>query len=174
MRASVYGFGIAAARSSPLVRAFLASSVLPSRISAIPSILRDCVGTCLGHYISMPNGPPRRLIENWDHLLAGGKVELYGYPCGLDYFKDFIGDAPIYHLAEVRCPVFFLEGGSDNPFRRTDGHLGYEVMRRAELSTAFLEISDGMHGMTLRPIALLPSAPSSPTWQTPSRAWTSR
>jgi dienelactone hydrolase len=135
--ARIVALGISSG-STAVLRCARASDVLAAAIS---------VNTCLGHYIGMPNGPARRLVENWDHLLAGGTVELYGYPCGLDFFKDFIGGAPIYYMAEVKCPALFLEGGQDNVFRRTDGWLGHELMRRAQLSTDFIEIPEGKHGM---------------------------
>ncbi len=105
------------------------------------------VATCLGHYINMPNGPAKRLIDNLDALLKGGTVELYGYPCGLEYFKDFVGGAPIYRLHEAKCPIFFLQGGADNAFRRTDARLGYEILRGRGLPADYREIGGGDHGL---------------------------
>src|ERR687886_1300173 len=105
------------------------------------------VATFLGHYVSMPNGPAKLFIDHLDTLLAGGTVELFGDQSryGLDFFKDCIGGAPIYRLHTITCPILFLQGGADNPFRRTDARLGYEVMRAHGLPAAYQEIAAGDH-----------------------------
>ncbi len=124
------------------------TAVLRCAIETRALIVGIAVATCLGHYIGMPNGPAKRLIDNVDALLAGETVELYGYPCGLDYFKDFIGGAPIYRLHETTCPIFFLQGGADNVFRRTDARLGYEMMQWRGLPAGYREIESGDHGLS--------------------------
>lgn len=105
------------------------------------------VATCLGHYIHMPEGPGKILIDHFDTLLAGGTMELYGVQFGLDFFKDFIGQSPIYHLHEAKCPLFFLQGEADNVFRRSDARLGYEILKSRGLPAHYLEIEQGKHGL---------------------------
>jgi alpha-beta hydrolase superfamily lysophospholipase len=110
------------------------------------------VATCLGHYIRMGKGAPAKLlVDHLDALLAGGTIDLYGYPCGLEYFKDFISGAPIYRLAMLTRPVLFLQGAADNVFRRTDARLGYEMMRAHWLQAGYREIAEGDHGLGNKP-----------------------
>ena len=110
------------------------------------------VATCLGHHIRMfKGGPAKLLVDNLDLLLAGGTVDLYGYPCGLEFFKDFISGAPIYQLLTIMRPVFFLQGDADNVFRRTDARLGYEMMHERGLPADYLTIAGGDHGLDTRP-----------------------
>jgi acetyl esterase/lipase len=108
------------------------------------------VATFLGHYVSMPGGPAKQLVDDHDTLLAGGTVESRGrgdtaYQLGLDYFKDAIGGAPIYRLHTVSCPIFFLQGGADNVYRRSDARLGYELLRSHGLPASYREIEMGDH-----------------------------
>ena len=100
----------------------------------------------------MSNGAPAKLlVDNLDQLLAGETIDLYGYPCGLEYFRDFISGAPVYRLAALTRPVYFLQGGADNVFRRTDARLGYELMQAHGLSVDYREIVDGDHGLANKP-----------------------
>lgn len=87
------------------------------------------------------------LIGHFDTLLAGGTVELYGVQFGLDFFKNFIGQSPIYHLREAKCPLFFLQGEADNVFRRSDARLGYEILKSRGLPAHYLEIEQGKHAL---------------------------
>ena len=103
------------------------------------------VATCLGSNIHMPNGPGKQMVENWDKLLGGGSVELFGVPFKLDFFKDFIGHAPVFNLRDITCPVFFLTGADDNPFRRSDAWLGYTLMKQKGLNVRYFEIEGGNH-----------------------------
>lgn len=108
------------------------------------------VATFIGHYVSMPDGPAKQLTDHLDTLLAGGTVEAKGrgsviYHFGLDFFKDAIGGAPIYRLHTVTCPIFFLQGGADNVFRRSDARLGYELLRSHGLPASYHEIEAGDH-----------------------------
>ncbi len=105
------------------------------------------VATCLGLFIGMPHGPGQILVENWDTLIGGGTAEVFGIPFGLDFFKDFIGGAPVYDLKRIACPVFFLQGAADNPWRRSDAWTGYQVMKKNGLAAKYLEIEAGDHGL---------------------------
>ncbi|MBV9282811.1 MAG: alpha/beta hydrolase [Chloroflexi bacterium] len=109
-----------------------------------------CVATFLGHYVSMPAGPARLLVDHLDTLLTGGTVEARGrgsvvYRFGLDHFIDAIGGAPIYRLHKVSCPILFLQGGADNLFRRSDARLGYELLQSHGLPASYREIEGGDH-----------------------------
>ncbi|MDB6170182.1 MAG: X-Pro dipeptidyl-peptidase family [Verrucomicrobia bacterium] len=73
------------------------------------------VASCLGAFIGMPNPPGRILVEHLDSLVAGKTAELFGTQFGLEFFRDFLSAAPIYTLNSITCPVFFLQGGADNP-----------------------------------------------------------
>jgi acetyl esterase/lipase len=48
-------------------------------------------------------------------------------------------------LHTITCPILFLQGGADNPFRRSDGRLGCELLRAHGLPTAYFEIETGDH-----------------------------
>ncbi|GCE15378.1 alpha/beta hydrolase family protein [Tengunoibacter tsumagoiensis] len=109
------------------------------------------VATALGNYIHMPAGPAKLLVDHLDTLSAGGTVELYGTQFGLDFFKDFVSNAPLYHLQNITCPVFFLQGGVDNIYRRTDARLGYEILKRLNQPVDYLEIEHGNHGLETAP-----------------------
>jgi dipeptidyl aminopeptidase/acylaminoacyl peptidase len=108
------------------------------------------IATFLGHYVSMPDGPAKQLIDHLDTLLAGGTVASKGrgsfvYHFGIDHFKDAIGGAPIYRLHTITCPIFFLQGGADNIYRRSDARLGYELLRSHGLPASYREIEAGDH-----------------------------
>lgn len=109
-----------------------------------------CVATYVGHH-TLPIGPAKLLVDNLDTLVGGGKIEVSGssggtvYQSGLDFFKDAVGNAPVYRLHELTCPIFFLQGGADNVFRRSDARLGYELLRSYGLPSAHLEIEGGDH-----------------------------
>lgn len=105
------------------------------------------VATCLGLFISMPNSPAKLLAENLEQLAQGGTTDLYGVPFGVDFFKDFLGRAPVYNLPAITCPVFFLQGAADNIWRRSDAWIGYQMMQQYGLQSKYLELADGDHGL---------------------------
>jgi predicted alpha/beta-hydrolase family hydrolase len=71
-------------------------------------------------------------------------------PFPLEFFRDFIEHAPIYDVYEIACPVLFLEGSEDNPFRRSDGWLGYQLRDRVGAPVEYIEIEGGNHGLGSR------------------------
>jgi pimeloyl-ACP methyl ester carboxylesterase len=105
------------------------------------------VATCLGLYMNMPAGPGKVLVDNWETLSGGGTAEVFGVPLRIDFFKDFVGKAPVYRLESISCPVFFLQGGADNIWRRSDARIGFELMRRKGLPAKHLEIKGGNHNL---------------------------
>ncbi|NOY57777.1 MAG: hypothetical protein GXO75_02435 [Calditrichaeota bacterium] len=105
------------------------------------------VATCLSVHMNMPNGPGKVFIDNFDSLVNGGTADVFRVPLDIHFFKDFIGKAPIHNLQSITCPVFFLQGSADNIYRRTDAWIGHEVMQKNNLSSKYLEMPDGNHGL---------------------------
>jgi pimeloyl-ACP methyl ester carboxylesterase len=105
------------------------------------------VATALGLFIDMPNGPGRVLVDQWDELAGGGTAEVFGTRFTLDFFRDFIGRAPVYDLASITCPVFFLQGMLDNPWRRADAWLGCRVLEARGSPVRYRELPNGRHGL---------------------------
>lgn len=129
------------------------TAVLRCMIAGPHLALGIVVATCLGHYIGMGKvGPAKLFVDNLDALLAGQTIDFYGYPCGLEYFKDYIGGAPVYQLRTITRPVLFLQGGADNVFRRTDALLGYRMMVEQGLPADYHEIVEGDHGLGNVPV----------------------
>jgi pimeloyl-ACP methyl ester carboxylesterase len=109
------------------------------------------VGTCLGLFINMPDGPGRVLAGHWDALSSGGTAEVFGVPMELEFYRDFIGKAPVYELKKIRCPVFFLQGAEDNIWRRTDARLGYEILKEQGRTVKHYELAGGDHNLDQLP-----------------------
>lgn len=107
------------------------------------------VATCVGAFIGMPTPPARLLVNHLDELTQGKQVEVFKTPFGIEFFRDFLEEAPVYSLKSIPCPVFFLQGGRDNPWRRTDAWLGYLLLK--EKGAKYLELEDGDHGLDTAP-----------------------
>lgn len=103
------------------------------------------VATATGAFIGMPTPPGRILVEHFDEIAAGKTAELFGTPFGFEFFRDFLGHAPVYNLRSIRCPVFFLQGAADNVWRRTDAWQGYQLLK--EKGARYLEVENGDHGL---------------------------
>jgi uncharacterized protein len=108
------------------------------------------VATCLGLYISMPNSPARSYVQETEELLGGGQAPVFGMLFPLAFFRDFVEHAPIYDVHEIACPVLFLQGSEDNPFRRSDAWLGYQLRHRAGTPVEYVEVEGGDHGLGAR------------------------
>jgi uncharacterized protein len=108
------------------------------------------VATCLGLYISMPNSPARTYVRQVRDLLAGGRAPVFGMEFPHEFFRDFVEHAPIYDVHEIACPVLFLQGAEDNPFRRSDAWLGYQLRQRAGAPVEYVEVEGGDHGLGSR------------------------
>jgi predicted acyl esterase len=105
------------------------------------------LATVLGaHHSMLGGGPGRQLAVHWDELQAGGKAQLADDHFPLAYYKDLMGYQPIQEMKRIHCPVFFLEGSADNPYRRADGWLGHLLHQRDGFPSKYLEIQDGDHG----------------------------
>jgi len=135
------GFGISSG-TTPLLRYAEQADDLAFVIST---------ASCLGLFMNMPNSPARVLVENQATLLAGGTAEVFGQPFPLEFFLDYVGKAPVYHLAEMRCPVLFLQGKQDNIWRRADAWIGYQSLLAKGLPVKYVEIEGGDHGLSLVP-----------------------
>lgn len=121
------------------------TAALRHAISSTDAAFVISVATCLGAFIGMPNPPGRILVEHFDDIAAGKTAELFGTQFGFEFFRDFLGHAPIYDLKSIRCPVFFLQGAVDNDWRRTDAWLGYQRLKGQ--GARYLEVENGDHGL---------------------------
>jgi len=100
------------------------------------------VGTAI-HLI----GLAKTLADHAAGLLAGEQHEFCGTPFGIGFFVDAVGNAPIHKMEHIQCPVLFLQGGNDSPFRCADAKMGYDLMKRKNLSATYIEIPGGDHGL---------------------------
>jgi pimeloyl-ACP methyl ester carboxylesterase len=105
------------------------------------------VATCLGSFIDMPNGPGKVLIDKWDALTNDETANIFEIPFKLDFFKDAVERAPVYDIRSIKCPVFFLQGKSDNVRRRSDAWIGSQLMQKYGLRVKYLEMEGGDHGL---------------------------
>jgi len=100
------------------------------------------VGTAIG-----PGMFAKTLADHAAGLLSGEKHEFLGTPFGIEFFVDGISHAPSYTMEQIQCPVLFLQGGNDNPYRCADAKMGYDLMRRKNLPATYIEIPGGSHGL---------------------------
>ena len=87
------------------------------------------------------------LADNAAALVAGEKREFLGQNFGIEFFVDGISHAPCYTMNQIQCPVLFLQGLADNPHRRNDARLGYDLMRQKNLPATYIEFPGGTHGL---------------------------
>ncbi|MCL2884457.1 MAG: hypothetical protein FWF49_03100 [Oscillospiraceae bacterium] len=104
------------------------------------------VGTCISAHIGMGGGGSAKIFaDRYESLLSGGKEELFGIPFGVEFFIDTVSGAPIHTLQNIRCPVLFLQGLADNPYRCADAMMAYQLMKRENLPAAYAEFPGGNH-----------------------------
>jgi len=104
------------------------------------------VATCISSHIGMHQGGPAKILADCaSALFSGEKKELFGTSFGVDFFIDTVSNSPIHKLGDIQCPVLFLQGLNDNPFRCADAKMGYELMRRNDLPATYIEIPGGNH-----------------------------
>ena len=102
------------------------------------------VGTCISSHIFMRTGGPSKwLADNLELLLSGGTFEDFG----LEFLVDTVSNAPIHTIQKIKCPTLFLQGMADNPYRRADAKLAYDLMRFENTSVTHIEIENGDHGL---------------------------
>jgi acetyl esterase/lipase len=87
------------------------------------------------------------LAGNIESLCNGGRAETLGVNVPLSFYLDMIRNAPVHRLDKVRCPVFFLTGENDNPFRKADALIGYEQMVNSGLPARQCCMPGGDHGL---------------------------
>ena len=108
------------------------------------------VGTCISSHIGMGSGGPAKILaDNMDKLLSGGTASIFGVDFKIDFYLDTISNAPIHVMDKIKCPVLFLQGTADNPFRCADAVMAYELMQKSGSSnkTAYMPIEGGTHGL---------------------------
>jgi len=104
------------------------------------------VGTCISAHIGMSGGGPAKIFA--DHcrtLLSGEKKSIFGVDFGAEFYIDTIGNAPVHSVDRIQCPVLFLQGLQDNPYRCADARLAADIMRRKNLDATIIEYENGTH-----------------------------
>ena len=91
------------------------------------------------------NWPAEVLCHELEALQRGETRDCCGFQFKLEFFLDAVGNAPIYRIAEITCPVLFLQGLADNAKRRGDALMGHEYMQRAKRRSTYVEIPGGNH-----------------------------
>jgi dipeptidyl aminopeptidase/acylaminoacyl peptidase len=51
------------------------------------------------------------------------------------------------YLPNIECPVLFLQGLKDNPYRCADAKMAYSIMKNNNLPAVYIELPDGNHGL---------------------------
>jgi len=92
-------------------------------------------------------GVAKTLADHAAGLLVGEQHEFLGTTFGMDFFVDTVGNAPVHNLHNIQCPVLFLQGGNDSPWRCADARLGHDIMKRKNLPATYIEILGGNHGL---------------------------
>ncbi len=106
------------------------------------------IATCITVHVGMPaDSPTRVLAEELETLVAGGRATYFGADVPLDFYRDYILEAPVYRLGEIGCPVLFLQGAEDNIWRRSDAWIGHQLLLRAGKETRHREIEGGDHNL---------------------------
>ncbi|MDD4493936.1 MAG: hypothetical protein PHV32_06255 [Eubacteriales bacterium] len=104
------------------------------------------VGTCISSHIGMGGGGPSKIFaDNYHELLSGGKKEIFGISFGAEFYIDTISNAPIQTIKMIKCPILFLQGLKDNPYRCADARMAYQLMKNENLKATLIEIADGNH-----------------------------
>jgi pimeloyl-ACP methyl ester carboxylesterase len=91
------------------------------------------------------NWPAEMLCHELEALQRGETRDCCGFQFPLAFFLDAVGNAPIYRIGEITCPVLFLQGTSDNAKRIGDALMGHEYMQRAKRRSTHVEIPGGNH-----------------------------
>lgn len=104
------------------------------------------VATCISTHINMSKGGPAKVfVDNVQKLLSGDTVNILNTDFYADFYIDTISNAPIHNLSKIKCPVLFLQGTADNPFRIADARIGFQQMKYYNLSPTHIEIEGGNH-----------------------------
>ena len=104
------------------------------------------VAACVSPQIDMPHGGAAKIVSEHLHdLAAGGRALLFGVPYGEAFLRDVLENAPMHTMHRVSCPVFFLQGGKDNAYRRADALLGTFLLQEAEKPVEYKELVNGGH-----------------------------
>lgn len=106
------------------------------------------VATCITSHIGMgAGGPCKVMMDHLETLMGGGTTEFFEVQFPIEFFKDELQNTPIYFMDKIKCPVFFLQGLSDNQWRISDARFGYYQMQKNGLITKHYEIEGGDHGL---------------------------
>jgi len=106
------------------------------------------VATCLSVHVGMNDSPVRRGMQELLVEKTGVIPDYFGKKVSEKFYIDSICNAPVFRMAETKCPVFFLQGTKDNLWRRSDAWIGHEALLRAGLPTKYVEVVGGDHGLS--------------------------
>jgi len=100
------------------------------------------VGTCISTHIFMNSGGPAKwLSDNVEALVNGDLINGFG----IDFCCDTVSNSPIHTMKNIKCPVLFLQGTADNPYRIADARMGYQIMSQNGLNASHIEFDIGTH-----------------------------
>jgi len=110
------------------------------------------IGTCISAHIGMNGGGPSKILaDDLDKLLQGDTSKLFGVDFGMGFYLDTVSKAPIHTMDRIKCPVLFLQGMDDNPFRCADAKMGYDLSKNNHPQTAYISVENGNHGLDNMP-----------------------
>ena len=131
--------------------AFSSGSTAALRLAAEDTRLAFIVsvGTCISTHIGMNSGGPAKLLaDDIESLLSGGKTNIFGVDFGINFYIDTVSKAPIHFMDRIKCPILFLQGTADNPYRCADAKMAYDLMLKNNDSvskTTYFSLEGGTH-----------------------------
>lgn len=105
------------------------------------------VATCISNNIINVGGPKQFYLDNKEHLDNGKLVKYCHKKISKIFFDDDKENLCIENMDKVKCPIFFLQGGSDNKSRQQDALDGYNILKEMNKATDYFLVEDGMHGL---------------------------
>lgn len=90
----------------------------------------------------MNSGSPAKwLSDNVEALISGEIINGFG----IDFCRDVVSNAPVHVISNVKCPILFLQGTSDNIYRITDAKIAYNIIESSGGNARHVEIKNGTH-----------------------------
>lgn len=108
------------------------------------------VATAISNNIVVKGGPIKVYNDNMDLLESGGIIEFAYKKVSIVFFSDTVNNTCIDSMYKVKCPVLFLQGGSDNSRRIQDSIDGYEYLKAQGKQCEYHIIEGGNHGLSNR------------------------
>ncbi|TKJ05767.1 alpha/beta hydrolase [Bacillus cereus] len=104
-----------------------------------------CIAPVLSHHIGMNSegGPIKIYLKNKN--LTKKIINFNSKKVTLSFFNVMLETEPCADMNDFKTPTFFLYGENDNPWRKADAILGYEILKKNNISTHIQEIRNGDH-----------------------------